>query len=235
MFFSPDISSNPILPESDSQHCIRVLRFSEGDEIEIVDGKGFLYRCRIVDAHPKRTMVEIIEKHEVPLPWSQNITIAVAPTKHIDRMEWLVEKLVEIGVNRIIPLKCRFSERKEIKEERLQKIAVSAMKQSLKSALPEITPMMPFDKAMRMISDSQRFIAYCSDEFPKKQLSAEYFPCTDVAVLIGPEGDFSSEEIRMAVETGYRPVTLGETRLRTETAALYACATIHIADELKQQ
>lgn len=233
MFYSPEIESNPILPESDSQHCIRVLRYSEGDVIDIVDGKGFFYRCRIIDSHPKRTMVEIIEKVASPLSWSQDITIAVAPTKHIDRMEWLVEKLVEIGVNRIIPLRCRFSERKEIKEERLQKIAVSAMKQSLKSVLPVITPMMPFDKAISLISDEQRFIAYCSDEFPKRLLSAEYRPRSSAAILIGPEGDFSPDEIKKAVASGYRPVTLGDTRLRTETAALYSCATFHIADEIK--
>lgn len=233
MFYSPEIAVNPVLPESDSQHCIRVLRYSEGDIIDVVDGTGFLYRCRIVDAHPKRTMVEIIERQSVALPWSAHITIAVAPTKHIDRMEWLVEKLVEIGVNRIIPLKCRFSERKEIKEERLQKIAVSAMKQSLKAVLPDITPMMPFNQAICRIGGDQRFIAYCSDEFPKKLLSAEYIPRRDVAILIGPEGDFSPEEIKAAVDTGFCPVTLGDTRLRTETAALYSCATFHIADELK--
>lgn len=233
MFYSPEIATNPVLPESDSQHCIRVLRYSERDIIDIVDGKGILYRCRIVDAHPKRTMVEIMEKKVVALPWSQHITIAVAPTKHIDRMEWLVEKLVEIGVNRIIPLKCRFSERKEIKEERLQKIAVSAMKQSLKAVLPEITPMLPFHKAVSLINAPQRYIAYCSDEYPRRLLAAEYMPHRDVAILIGPEGDFSPEEIVTAVESGYHPVTLGDTRLRTETAALYSCATFHIADELK--
>lgn len=233
MFFSPDIETTPLLPESDSKHCTRVLRHSEGDMIDIVDGKGYLYKCRIVDANPKRTMVEITEKVAVPLPWQQNITIAVAPTKHLDRIEWLVEKLVEIGVNRIIPLKCRYSERKEINIERLEKIAISAMKQSLKAVIPEITEMTPFDKAISQIQDSQRLIAYCSDEFPKTLLSAVYEPCKDVAVLIGPEGDFSPEEIRLAVDTGYRSVTLGDTRLRTETAALYSCATIHIADELK--
>lgn len=233
MFYSPDIASNPVLPESDSQHCVRVLRYGVGDVIEVVDGKGCIYKCRIVDAHSKHTMVEIMDREVVALPWSQDITIAVAPTKHIDRMEWLVEKLVEIGVNRIIPLKCHFSERKEIKEERLQKIAVSAMKQSLKAVLPEITPMIPFDKAIDLIPDCQRFVAYCSEEFPKKLLSKDYCPRQDVAILIGPEGDFSSEEISKAVDAGYRPVTLGDTRLRTETAALYSCATFHVADEIK--
>lgn len=233
MFYSPEIETNPILPESDSGHCVRVLRYGVGQMIDVVDGFGSLFRCRIVDAHPKHTLLEIVEKIAVPLPWRQNITIAVAPTKHLDRMEWLVEKLVEVGVNRIILLKCRFSERKEIKEERLHKIAVSAMKQSLKAYVPEILPMMPFDKALHLISDSQRFIAYCSDEFPKQLLSKEYVPHRDVAVMIGPEGDFSPDEIRHAVDCGYRPITLGDTRLRTETAALYSCATIHIADEIK--
>lgn len=233
MFYSPEIETNPILPESDSGHCVRVLRYGVGQMIDVADGFGSLFRCRIVDAHPKHTMLEIVEKIAVPIPWSQNITIAVAPTKHLDRMEWLVEKLVEIGVNRIILLKCRYSERKELKEERLHKIAVSAMKQSLKTYLPEILPMMPFDKALQLISDSQRFIAYCSDEFPKQALSREYVPHRDVAVMIGPEGDFSPEEVRQALDCGYRPVTLGDTRLRTETAALYSCATIHIADEIK--
>lgn len=235
MFYSPDIATNPILPESDSGHCVRVLRYGVGQMIDVVDGSGSLFRCRIVDAHPKHTMLEIVEKIDQPLPWHQNITIAVAPTKHLDRMEWLVEKLVEVGVNRIILLKCRYSERKEIKEERLQKIAVSAMKQSLKSFMPEILPMMPFEKALQHITDSQRFIAYCSDEFPKQLLSREYTPNHDVAVMIGPEGDFSPEEVRQAIDCGYRPVTLGDTRLRTETAALYSCATIHVADEIKTE
>ncbi|MDE6655083.1 MAG: RNA methyltransferase, partial [Muribaculaceae bacterium] len=135
----------------------------------------------------------------------------------------------------LILLKCRYSERKEIKEERLQKIAVSAMKQSLKTYMPEILPMIPFDKALQCISESQRFIAYCSDEFPKQLLSCEYVPNRDVAVMIGPEGDFSPEEVRQAIDCGFRPVTLGDTRLRTETAALYSCATIHIADEIKTE
>lgn len=235
MFYSPDIETDPILPETDSGHCVRVLRYGVGQMIDVVDGRGSLFRCRIVDAHPKHTMLEIVEKTLMPLPWQQNITIAVAPTKHLDRMEWLVEKLVEVGVNRIILLKCRYSERKEIKEERLQKIAVSAMKQSLKTFMPEILPMMPFDKALRHITDSQRFIAYCSDEFPKQLLSHDYIPHRDVVVMIGPEGDFSPEEVRQAIDSGYRPVTLGDTRLRTETAALYSCAAIHVADEIKTE
>ena len=128
-FYAPDIATNPILPESDSQHCCRVLRMVEGDNLEVVDGRGTLYRCRIVTAHSKRTEVEVFERVAHPKVWTGSITVAVAPTKHLDRMEWLVEKLVEIGVDRIVPVKCMRSERKELKTERLNKIAVSAMKQ----------------------------------------------------------------------------------------------------------
>lgn len=148
-FYAPNIIENPILPESDSQHCVRVLRMKEGDIIDIIDGKGYRYTCRIIDAHPKRAHVEIIDRISTPLTWSNNIIIAVAPTKHIDRMEWMVEKLTEIGVNQIIPLLCQHSERKEIKVERLEKIAVSAMKQSLKATLPTISPITSFKEVIQ--------------------------------------------------------------------------------------
>ena len=140
-FYAPDIETTLTLPQSDSQHCVRVLRMQAGDELEVIDGHGHRFRCILVDAHSKHASVEILERTEMPLPWSQQITVAVAPTKHMDRMEWMVEKLTEIGVNRIVPLLCARSERKEIKVERLEKIAVSAMKQSLKSVLPQILPM----------------------------------------------------------------------------------------------
>ena len=138
LFYAPDIEQTLTLPESDSQHAIRVLRMKEGEEIAVIDGRGHRFICRIAAAHPKHASVVIDHVEAMPLSWPQSITIAVAPTKHIDRMEWLVEKLTEIGVNRIVPLLGRRSERKEIKVERLEKIAVSAMKQSLKAVLPQI-------------------------------------------------------------------------------------------------
>ncbi len=233
-FFAPDIEVNPVLPESDSQHCVRVLRMGEGDMIEVVDGKGFRYSCRIVDAHHKHAMVEVVEKKPWPLPWRQSITVAVAPTKHNDRMEWLLEKLVEIGINRFIPVKCRFSERKEIKTERLEKIAVSAMKQSLKAVLPEILPMTPFSQVVREAAQPQKFIAYCAEDIPKVQLACEYCPGLDTIILIGPEGDFSSQEVHEAFDAGFKPVTLGDNRLRTETAALYSCTAFHVIDSMKE-
>lgn len=230
-FYSPDIDRDPILPESDSQHCIKVLRMREGDEVVVVDGKGWSYTCRIIDAHPKHAMLEIVERKALPLPWKQQVTIAVAPTKNMDRMEWLVEKLVEIGINRFIPIRCRYSERKEIKEERLKKIAVSAMKQSLKAVLPEIMPISPFSEIVRFDA-SQKLIAYCDATIPRLLLEEVYEPNKDVLMLIGPEGDFSEEEIHQALSVGFKPVSLGENRLRTETAALYSASAFHIIDDI---
>ena len=232
-FYAPDIEENPILPESDSQHCVRVLRMKAGDMIEIIDGKGCRYECKILDAHQKRTRVEIINKQNIPLSWSNNITIAVAPTKHLDRMEWLVEKLTEIGVNQIIPLLCRYSERKEIKTERLEKIAISAMKQSLKTVLPTIEPMTNIKKVISECNATQKFIAYCDQSIPRLLFSKEYVADKDTIILIGPEGDFSQDEIKYALENGFKPISLGDNRLRTETAALVACNTCHIINQLK--
>ncbi len=230
-FFAPNIESSLILPESDSQHAVRVLRMKMGDALEVVDGKGFRYVCRLIDPHPKRALVEVIEKIEAPLVWNNQITIAVAPTKHLDRMEWLVEKLTEIGVNQIVPLKCRHSERKELKVERLEKIAVSAMKQSLKAVLPKIEPMTDFKSFVNGADSEQRFIAYCDDEVERKLLAKQYQADKDITILIGPEGDFSPEEVKLAIEKGFIPVTLGDNRLRTETAALVACDTCHILNQ----
>lgn len=231
-FFAPDIETTLTLPESDSQHCVRVLRMAEGDRIETIDGRGHRFLCRIVEAHPKRARVEILQRIDAPLSWTQNITVAVAPTKHMDRMEWMVEKLTEIGVNRIVPVLCARSERRELKVERLAKIAVSAMKQSLKSVLPEILPLTPVAKVIESFPDAQRFVGYCSESTPRVLLSKAYTPNSDVAVLIGPEGDFSPDEIAMAFRMGWTPVTMGDNRLRTETAAIVAADTFHIINQL---
>lgn len=231
-FYAPGLPDCLTLPESDSAHCVRVLRMREGDELEAVDGRGTLYRCVLAGAHPKHATVSIVGAEPLPKVWQGNITIAIAPTKHNDRMEWLVEKLVEIGVDRIVPLRCRYSERKDINVERLEKIAVSAMKQSLKATLPVIDPMTPYGTFLDSCHDGQRFIAYCDPEIPRRLLSREYRPGMDTTILIGPEGDFSKEEITRALDDGWIPVTLGDNRLRTETAALVACDTCHIVESL---
>lgn len=231
-FYAPDILTTGLLPESDSAHCVRVLRMRSGDEIEVVDGRGGLHRCILRDAHPKHAYVDVVETFSLPKVWKGNITIAIAPTKHNDRMEWLVEKLVEIGVDRIVPLRCRYSERKDINVERLEKIAVSAMKQSLKAVLPQIDPMTPYSSFLDANRDGERFIAYCDPSIPRLLFAKEYRSGVDTTILIGPEGDFSKEEITRALDEGWRPVSLGDNRLRTETAALVACDTCHIIQSI---
>lgn len=231
-FYSPDIASVRELPESDSRHAVRVLRMREGDELQVIDGKGTVYTCRLVDAHPKHAGVEILSAEPERPVWSQQLAVAVAPTKHLDRMEWLVEKMTEVGVNRIIPLLGDRSERREIKVERLEKIAVSAMKQSLKATLPVIEPMTPLKEVIGMMPEAQRFVAYCDPSIPRVSLAKSYEPRRDTLILIGPEGDFSPAEIRNTLDAGFRPVTLGDNRLRTETAALFALSTCHVIDQL---
>lgn len=225
---------NPELPEEEAGHCIRVLRLTEGDEILLTDGKGSFFKAAISRAHPKHCEVNILEQWEQPALWNFNLHIAVAPTKNMDRMEWLVEKATEVGMDGFVPLHCRFSERKEIKRERLEKTAVSAMKQSLKAALPAIGEMTPFAKVIERYRDFPgKFIAHCVDDGQRHLLSREYRPGEDSVILIGPEGDFSQEEIRLAMESGFRPVSLGDARLRTETAALTALQTFHIAGQME--
>lgn len=234
-FYAPDILGTGTLGESDSGHCVRVLRLREGDPLEVVDGRGNLYHCVLREASPRRATVDIVETETLPRVWNASITIAVAPTKNADRIEWLVEKLVEIGVDRIVPLRCRHSERKTVNTERLQRIAVSAMKQSLKAVLPEIDEMTPLDDYLRSETSTSRFIAYCDPSIPRRILAREYRPGTDTAILIGPEGDFDPVEIRTALDGGWTPVSLGDNRLRTETAALVACDTCHIISQYAQQ
>ena len=231
-FFAPDIEQSLTLPDSDSAHCVRVLRMKEGDMLQVIVGKGFIYTCRLTLAHQKHAAVEILDKQPVQPYWPAPLTVAVAPTKNMDRMEWLVEKLVEMGVDRIVPLSCRYSERKEIKTERLLKIAVSAMKQSLKATLPEICEMTPLANFIANDTSQQKFVAYCAPEIPRQSLVNLYEPGLSATILIGPEGDFSNQEITATIAAGYLPVTLGEARLRTETAAMVACGMFHTINQL---
>lgn len=235
-FYAPDIDNIAILSPEESGHAVRVLRRRTGDEIEVVDGLGGLYRCVITDDNPHGLMFDIVERKELPKIWKPFITIAVASTKNNDRMEWLVEKLVEVGVDRIVPLRCARSERKDIKRERLVKIAVAAMKQSLKAVMPQVEETMPIGTFLNEQANSgaQKFVGYCDDTTPRTLLSHALHAGCDVTVLIGPEGDFSPEEIEMARNAGFEPVTMGDNRLRTETAALVACDTIHIVNQLNE-
>lgn len=227
VFYTPDIAVNAELPEEEAGHCVRVLRLSEGDEIRLTDGKGFFYRAVIRRAHPKHCEVELLESWQQPALWPFRLHIAVAPTKNMDRMEWFAEKATEIGIDEITCLNCRFSERREIKTARLEKILVSAMKQSLKATLPRLTGMTDFKTFVARPFDGRKFIAHC-EEGEKASLKSSYRPGENALILIGPEGDFSPEEIAWALASGFEPISLGESRLRTETAALAACHTIHV-------
>lgn len=231
IFYAPDINTVNELPEEESAHCVKVLRHQEGDEIEVVDGRGMWHHCRIVSAHPKHCLVEVLSQHE-DKHWSYGVEIAVAPTKNLDRIEWMLEKAVEMGLDRLIPLRCRFSERKELKIDRLRKIAVSAMKQSLKATMPQLDEMTDIKQFLSEPYDGQKFIAHCMEDQPRQLLSQSIKPGMSVRVLIGPEGDFSPEEVQLALAKGYVPVSLGEQRLRTETAALAAVHTTHIINEI---
>ncbi|MBQ9822097.1 MAG: 16S rRNA (uracil(1498)-N(3))-methyltransferase, partial [Muribaculaceae bacterium] len=160
-FYCPDIADTLTLGEEDSKHCVKVLRMAEGDTIQVVDGNGTLYTCRITMAHPKRCAVEVLDKEYHPPHWGHQIVLGIAPTKNLDRIEWLVEKCVEMGVDRIIPLRCHNSERTVLKTERLRKIMVSAMKQSLKATLPRLDEMTPLEQVLAEPFDGTRCIAYC--------------------------------------------------------------------------
>ena len=232
-FYCPDIVATLTLGEEDSKHCVKVLRLTEGATIEVVDGNGNLYTCRITMAHPKRCAVEVLDKQTQSPHWGHQIVLGVAPTKNLDRMEWLVEKSVEMGVDRIIPLRCHNSERTVLKTERLRKIMVSAMKQSLKATLPRLDEMTPLEQVLAEPFNGICCIAYCDEMLPREErrsLVDAYQPGKDVMVLIGPEGDFSPEEVQAATAAGFVPVTLGESRLRTETAGMMAVAAFHVLD-----
>lgn len=230
VFYTPDIQTKTELPEEEAQHCIRVLRLTAGDEITLTDGKGNFYRAEISASTNKRCLVNIIETiYQEPL-WPCHLHIAMAPTKNMDRNEWFAEKATEIGLDELTFLNCRFSERKVIKTERIEKILISAIKQSLKARLPKLNEMTDFDKFISQDFKGQKFIAHCY-EGEKPLLKNILNPGEDALVLIGPEGDFSEEEVKKATERGFVPISLGKSRLRTETAALVACHTLNLINQ----
>lgn len=231
-FYAPEAALTGVLGESDSRHAVKVLRLGCGSEINVVDGRGNEYHCRLVNDDPRRAGIEVVSVARRPKQWLGEIAILVAPAKHMDRMEWLVEKLTEVGVDRIIPVRCQRSERKEIKRERLEKIAISAMKQSLKAWLPELAEMMPLKHAVEQVHGFDKYVGYCDETIGLADFSTGYKQASRSAILIGPEGDFTPEEIKMLTTAGWEPVTFGPTRLRTETAALYGAIACHVLDSL---
>ncbi len=224
LFYTPDIEISLTLSEEESQHCVRVLRYTRGDEILLTDGRGTTYTARITNPHPKHCEFEIVSQEKQQKAHNFHLHIAIAPTKNIERLEWMIEKCTEIGIDEITPLLCRFSERKQIREDRLEKIILSAAKQSLTPYLPKLNPLTTFDELIANAKADKCFIAHCYKE-DKRELKDEVERGKSVLILIGPEGDFSEEEIRQALSAGYIPVSLGNTRLRTETAGVVACHT----------
>ena len=231
-FYAPDIEIEPFLPEGESAHCSRVLRMREGDEIYVTDGKGHRFICEIIKSHPVRTEVKIKAKEEGETSRTYRLTLAVAPTKNSDRMEWMLEKAVEIGVDKIVLINCKRSERKVQRSERFQKIMISAMKQSLSTRLPELVELTAFEKYVKSDDSNYKYFGYCSKEYPRKEFVKECKSGTSISVMIGPEGDFTPEEVELAVQQGFMPVTFGEKRLRTETAGVFAVSAVNVINQL---
>lgn len=236
LFYSPDITSGGLctLDAEESRHAVRVMRLREGDMIDVTDGRGNLYQCHIVVANDRGCEVEPISplaSHLSPFA----LHLAVAPTKNPSRMEWLVEKAVELGVGEITLLQCDHSERSFLKTDRLERIAVSAMKQSLHTVLPNINQAVNLKdwlgSQFSAFSSHLKFIAHCEADKPRTPLASVLEPGRDAVILIGPEGDFSEEEIEQAIACGFVPVSLGPSRLRTETAALYAVTAFNLIND----
>lgn len=229
LFYNPDLDksmSQFTFPEDESKHIVKVLRKKEDDILHITNGKGSIFEAKITAANPKKCSAKIVsdtKKHQ-KMHW---LHMVVAPPKSNDRFEWFLEKATEIGVNEITPIICERSERKTVKHERLQKLVQSAMKQSLRCYLPQLNEAISIKEFLEQEHKGLLFIAHCADG-EKVDLKRRVAPDHDVTILIGPEGDFSNTEIHSAQDKGFLPVSLGESRLRTETAAIVACTTVNI-------
>lgn len=231
LFYVSNLSGRSVkLNIEESKHCIKVLRLRKGDHVLLLDGKGSVFEAVIQTPDSKSCLLEILKEERSQNSRSYHLTIAIAPTKNIDRFEWFIEKSTEIGIDRIIPLICQHSERREVKPERLEKILISAMKQSGQTFLPELTEQYAFKDIINNPFEGDKMIAHC-EAGSKKEFQKSITPGKNVLILIGPEGDFDSEEIRLAIEKGFVPVSLGESRLRTETAGIVACHTVSLVNQ----
>lgn len=231
LFYIPEIVGNTVTLDADeSKHAVKVLRLSSGDKIQIVDGNGGFYLAEILDARPKSCSISILETRKEFEKRNFSLHIAIAPTKNIDRFEWCLEKCTEIGIDTITPLLSEHSERKVIKPERLEKILVSAMKQSVKAYLPKLNELTRFEELIKADFQGEKYIAHCNDG-EKQHLQKLVSRGKDVLILIGPEGDFSPEEVEQAKAAGFTEISLGNARLRTETAGVVACHIVNLAND----
>ena len=236
-FYVPDAANSQELPEEEAQHAVRVLRLQAGDNIMLMDGTGAFYDAEVTLAAPHHCQYAVRQIFPQEPTWKGRLHLAIAPTKMMERMEWLVEKATEVGFNELSLLDCQFSERRVVKTSRLEKIVVSAVKQSRKAWVPVVNEMQSFKAFVKMHTTRHRYIAHCYDEVERvnlfdnlRQVFADETP-DEVLVLVGPEGDFSIDEVRMAVEAGFVSVDLGRSRLRTETAGLSAVMMMQLAQQ----
>ncbi|MEJ5994144.1 16S rRNA (uracil(1498)-N(3))-methyltransferase [Pedobacter sp. Du54] len=228
IFYTPELSSDTfILNEEESRHCSKVLRLGLSDVVHLIDGKGGLFEAEITAITKKNVQLKVIGKQHNFGKRNHHLHIAIAPTKNIDRLEWFLEKATEIGIDEITPLICDRSERKVIKEERLDKVITSAVKQSLTAYHPQLNQAITFSDFMKQEFVGECLIAHCMDDSSKKFINEVVSKHQSYLILIGPEGDFSAAELNSALQNGFKPVTLGTTRLRTETAALAACFEVN--------
>lgn len=233
-FYVPDADQQQELPAAEAMHAMRVLRLKGGDELFLMDGVGNYYRAVVTIAATHNCYYDIVECLPQQPQWQGHIHLAIAPTKMLDRIEWMVEKATEVGVDEITFFHSKFSERKLLKTPRLEKIAISAMKQSHKAWKPVIHDIVSFKDFMASPVEGRKYIAHCYEEIPRVSLFTELQALDaiePVTVLIGPEGDFSIDEVQMAIEAGYQSVHLGNSRLRTETAGLMAVTMMQLSKQ----
>ena len=231
-FYVPDAASTNELPAEEAAHASRVLRLESGDEVFLIDGAGCFFKAQLTLVTKGRCLYDIVERLPQEKTWNGRIAVAMAPTKVIDRVEWTLEKATEIGIDEFSLLNCAFSERRNVKLERLDKIVVAAVKQSRKAWKPLLNDLQPFEGFVNRPRKGAKYIAHCYAEIDKKDLYGELLQLNgdeEVTILIGPEGDFSIDEVHLAMSKGYVPVSLGQSRLRTETAALAATMIAQLA------
>lgn len=230
-FYVPQAVEKNELPAEEATHALRVLRLKPGDELFLMDGEGVFYEAHVTQAD-KHCYYEIDKALPQPKTWSAHIHLGIAPTKMMERIEWLAEKATEIGFDELSFLHCKFSERKTLRADRVEKIVISAAKQSRKSFLPQVHELTPFSQFIDESEEGHRYIAHCYDEIERVDFFNELNQLTDddpITILVGPEGDFSIDEVKLAMAKGYKSISLGKSRLRTETAGLYAVMLAQLA------
>lgn len=228
VFYTPDLNTNSYtLNEEESRHCHKVLRLTIGDKVNLIDGVGGWYEAEITAINKKNVQLQILSKTADFGKRNHYLHLAIAPTKNIDRLEWFIEKATEIGIDEISLLICERSERKVVKADRLEKVITSAVKQSLTAYHPKLNPALSFADFIKQDHQGKKLIAHCIADSSKQYINQLLSQKDSCLILIGPEGDFSPAEIELALQSAYKPVTLGNTRLRTETAALAACFEVN--------